>query len=215
MAKRAKILIGLPTMGHVNTMLMTAILSWVAEAAQGGKYDLMTYHTIGVSPVDEARNHIVEEFLKTDCSHLLFIDSDTIPPRNAISKLLAANKEVVSALTPIVEHDEFRKNDSNGFYRKMNVVGVNDKHVNEFIGLVPCKGAGSSCILIKREVFEKLPPPWYRFKYEDDNGKKELGGRPVIIGEDIYFTARLQGELGIIPYVDTSVICQHFKAILW
>ena len=208
-------MIGLPTMGSVNTMLMTAILAWVAEAAQGGKYDLMTYHTIGVSPVDEARNVIVEEFLKTNCSHLLFIDSDTIPPRNAISKLLAADKEVVSALTPIVEHDENRKNDSNGFYRKYNVVGWNDKHVNDFIGLVACKGAGSSCVLIKREIFEKLPPPWYRFKYEYDNGKKTLGGRPVIIGEDIYFTARVIGELKIMPYVDTSIICQHSKSILW
>lgn len=208
-------MIGLPTMGSVNTMLMTAILSWVAEAAQGGKYDLMTYHTIGVSPVDEARNCIVEEFLKTDCSHLLFIDSDTIPPRNAITKLLSADKGIVSALTPIVEHDENRKNDSQGHYRKYNVVGWNDKHVNEYIGLVPCKGAGSSCILIKREVFEKMKAPWYRFVYEDDNGKKELGGRPVIIGEDIYFTARAIGELGIMPHVDTSIICKHSKSIYW
>lgn len=170
---------------------------------------------MGVSPVDNARNHIVEEFLKTDYTHLLFIDSDTIPPADAITKLLAADKEIVSALTPIVEHDENRKNDSQGFYRKYNVVGWHDKHVNEFIGLVPCKGAGSSCILIRRDVFEKMSKPWYRFVYQDDTGKKEMQGKDVIIGEDIYFTARAIGELQIMPHVDTSIICKHNKSILW
>lgn len=202
-------------MGSINTMLFLSLSLWIAEAQRTGAYELVVYPTMGVTPVDNARNHIVEEFLKTDCTHLFFIDSDTVPPKNALMKLLADDREIVSALTPIVEHDPERKNDSNGFYRKYNVVGWNDKHVNEYIGLVPCKGAGSSCILIKREVFEKLKAPWYRFVYEDDKGKTELGGRPLIVGEDIYFTARAIGELKIMPYVDTSIICQHNKPILW
>lgn len=206
--RKPKVLIGLPTMGSVHVMLMVLINSWVAEAAMEGVYDLSVYPTMGVSPVDNARNHIVEEFLKTDCTHLLFIDSDTIPPKNALKKLLAAKKDIVSALTPIIEHDENRVNDSKGFYRKYNVVGFNDKHVNEHIGLVPCKGAGSSCILIAREVFEKLERPWYRFQYQDDNGV------PVIVGEDILFTAKALAAQ-IVPYVDTSIICGHSKSIIW
>lgn len=194
-------------MGSIHVMLAVTINAWVAEARESG-YDLSIYPTMGVSPVDNARNHIVEEFLKTDCTHLLFIDSDTVPPKNALKKLLAADREIVSALTPIIEHDENRKNDSNGFYRKMNVVGFNDKHVNEYIGLVPCKGAGSSCVLIKREVFEKMERPWYRFQYQDDNGV------PVIVGEDILFTVKALG-MKIVPYVDTSIICKHNKPILW
>lgn len=205
---KPKILIGLPTMGNVHVLLLTVIARWIAEAATTGKYDLSLYPTMGVQPVDNARNHIVEEFLKTDCTHLFFIDSDTIPPMNAITKLLSADKPIVSGLTPIVEHDADRKNDSNGFYRKYNVVGMNEKFVNEFIGLIPVKGAGGACVLIKREVFEKIPPPWYRFKYEDDNKK------PIVIGEDIYFTAMAQ-SVGIQPWADTSVICKHEKKILW
>jgi hypothetical protein len=194
-------------MGNVHVLLLSVIARWIAEAATTGKYDLSLYPTMGVQPVDNARNHIVEEFLKTDCTHLFFIDSDTIPPMNAITKLLSADKPIVSGLTPIIEHDADRKNDSNGFYRKYNVVGMNEKFVNEFIGLIPVKGAGGSCVLIKREVFEKIPPPWYRF-VEDDNGK------PIVIGEDIYFTAMAQ-SVGIQPWADTSIICRHNKPIMW
>lgn len=207
MVNKPKILIGLPTMGNIHTMLALDIFVWIAEA-QKGAYDLSVYPTMSVQPVDNARNHIVEEFLKTDCTHLFFIDSDTIPPKNALSKLLAADKDVISGLTPIIEHDENRKNDSNGFYRKMNVVGMNDKHVNEYIGTVPVKGAGGACILIKRSVFEKMKTPWYRFQYHDDNGKS------IIVGEDILFTAKCQ-ELGIQPWADTSIICKHSKVISW
>ncbi len=156
MLPKPKILIGLPTMGSLHILLTTTILAWMAEAYSSGDYSLQVYPTMNVQPVDNARNEIVRVFLEeTDCTHLLFVDSDTIPPRNAIKKLLAADKDIISALTPIIEHDENRKNDSNGFYRKMNVVSMADKHVNEYIGLMPCKGAGSSCVLIKREVFEK------------------------------------------------------------
>lgn len=206
--QKPKILIGLPTMGHVHVLLLTTILKWMAEAIETKAYNLSVYPTMCVQPVDNARNHIVEEFLKTDCTHLLFIDSDTIPPFNAIKKLLLADKEIISGLTPIVEHDESRKNDSNGFYRKLNVVGKNDQFVNEFIGTIEVKGAGGSCILIKREVFEKMEAPWYRFQYKDDNGKS------IVIGEDILFTVKAQ-EIGYKIWADTALICKHEKPILW
>lgn len=194
-------------MGHIHTLLVVTITKWLAEAYRG-EYNLSIYPTLSVQPVDNARNHIVEEFLKTDCTHLFFVDSDTIPPVSALKRLLVADKDIISALTPIIEHDESRKNDSNGFYRKMNVVGMNDKHVSEYMGLIPVKGAGGSCILIKREVFEKMEAPWYRFQYQDDNGK------PIIVGEDILFTAKAIA-LGFQPWADTSIICKHEKSILW
>lgn len=194
-------------MGNIHILLAVTMLSWFREAQEGG-YNLSVYPTMNVVPVDNARNEIVREFLKSDCTHLFFVDSDTIPPVNAIKKLLAADKPIVSALTPIVEHDEARKNDSNGFYRKLNAVGEHGKHLNEYVGLVPIIGAGGSCILIRREVFEKMQYPWYRFQYQDDNGKE------TIVGEDIYFTAMAKSA-GFQPWAETSVICKHNKPILW
>lgn len=205
---KPKILIGLCTMSQIHVFLAVRIMAWIAEAHDTGLYNLSVYPTINVQPVDNARNEIVREFFKSDCTHLLFIDSDTIPPQNTIIQLLAWDKEVVSILTPIIEHDEKRKNDSNGFYRKMNAVGFDDKPIEEKRGLVKVKLVGSSCILIKRSVFDKVKEPVYRFVFEDDKGKT------VFVGEDINFCIKCLGA-GVDVWVDSDMVASHEKSILW
>ncbi len=178
-------------------------MSWATE----NKVPIRVYPTIGVVPVDEARNCLVEEFMNgeaKDCTHIFFIDSDTLPPQDAIYKLLSADKDIVSGLTPIIDfHDK-----DGTFYRKMNCVGMDDKHLRPNTGVVPIKGAGGSCIMVKREVFEKLEKPYFRFIYKDDNGK------PTIVSEDIYFIIKAMAA-GFQPFADTSVMCRHHKAIIW
>jgi hypothetical protein len=190
-------------MGEVNTLLMTIIVGWIAEAANTGEYNLSIYPTVCVQPVDNARNKIVEEFLKSDCSHLFFIDSDTIPPLNALRRLLAHDKPIISAITPIVEIDE--KGDP---WRKWNAVDEKDQHMKPNTGTRMAKGVGASCVMIKREVFEQLEKPWYRFVYKDDTGKDKM------VSEDIYFTINCLSK-GIKTYADTSIICQHEKKFVF
>lgn len=196
-------------MGNMNTMLVTILLQWIAEAQVKGTYNLSFYPTYKVTPVENARNEIVKEFLKSDCTHLFWIDADTVPPANAIERLLRVNQPVVSAITPIVEHDADLKNDSNGFYKKWNAVSkATGAHVQPNTGVLPIIGAGGSCIMVKREVYEKLKYPWYRMLWEDDNGKE------CQVGEDIAFVAHAVGA-GFNCYAETSVIAAHDKSILW
>jgi GT2 family glycosyltransferase len=201
---RPKVLIGLPTMGNIHTLLAVTLMSWVVDSITGGQYDISLYPTLSVQPVDNARNEIVEEFLKGNATHLLFIDSDTIPTPDALQKLLAHDLDIVSAITPIIEFDD----NSKMHYKKWNAVGVDDKHVSPNKGLLEVKGVGSSCIMIKKEVFEKIEKPYYRFLYEDDNGKQ------ILVGEDIHFTIKARAK-GIKTYADTSIICKHQKSIMW
>ena len=209
MTSKPRILIGLTTMGSIHTFLAVRVMAWISQAWQHKRYDLSVYPTICVSPVDQARNEVVTEFLKSDCTHLLFIDSDTIPPQDTIDKMLEHDKAVVTALTPIIDHEAKKQNNgANGFYKKWNAVDMNDKFTMPNIGLIPIKGCGSSCILIKRSVFEKVPKPWYRFLYSDDTGKE------IFMGEDTHFIAKCIG-VGIKSYADTSIICGHSKPIVW
>lgn len=206
--KQPKVLLGLPTMGTINTYLVIAMMHWFADSVKTGDKSILVYPSINVRPHDKARNHIVEEFLKTDATHLFFIDSDTIPPPDALDKLLKADVDIISGITPIIEHDPMRANDSSGFYKKWNCVGTDDQLVKPNSGIVPIKGAGGSCILIKREVFEKIKAPWYKFVDKDDTGKE------VEISEDIYFIINAISH-GFNPMCDTSVIAKHEKPILW
>lgn len=203
-----KIFFGLPTMGQLNTSLVVALMHYFTDSVHKGDKNMMMYPTMGIRPHDKARNHIVEEFLKTDATHLFFIDADTVPPPDALDKMLKADKDIISGLTPIIEYDKTRANDSSGFYKKWNCVGEDDQIVKANSGIVPIKGAGASCILIKREVFEKMPFPWYKFLDKDDNGK------PCEISEDIYFIIMAISN-GFKPYADTSIICNHYKEIPW
>lgn len=209
MNKPVKVIVGIPTMGHVHTLTLVVLNRWIADALVNRDKGLSIYPTMGVRPVDNARNEIVETFLSDpEATHLLFIDADTVPPMDALDKLLAHDQPIVSAITPIIEHDAKRMNDSNGFYKKWNCVGLDDKFVEPNKGLVPIRGAGSSLILIKREVFEKMPKPWYRWLHQDDKGKQ------VEVGEDIHFIIK-SIALGYTPMADTNIIAQHEKSILW
>lgn len=192
-------------MGSVNTFTMISVLMFMHQAHDSKIFEMQVYPTLGVSPVDNARNEIVQEFLKGDCTHLFWIDSDTIPPMETLLTLLSHEKDIVSAITPIIEHDESRKDsDSNGFYKKWNCVGLDNAFVKPHTGLVPVLGAGGSCILVKRAVYEKMPSPWYRFAYNGDQCD----------GEDISFIVKARA-LGFEAFADTDLLCGHSKSIIW
>lgn len=193
-----KVMLGLPTMSYLHTNLALLISVWISEAANKG-IELSIYPTSGVQPVDNARNVIVQEFLASNATHLFFIDADTIPPRDAIWKMLEHDKDMVTAITPIVESD-----DGFTFYRKSNVVGLEGMPIASHHGLQRAIAAGSSCILIKRKVFEGLPKPYYRFEYIDDQ----------IVSEDIFFT-RKAFAVGFELWADTDLLANHYKPSMW
>ena len=202
-------MIAVPTMGEINTLLVVMITRWIAEAFNTGKYNVSFYPTTCVSPVDRAREEIVDVFLESDCTHLFWIDSDTVPKYDALTKLLSHNADVVSGLTPIIIYDENKKDsDSNGFKKKWNCVGLDEKHLTPHTGIHDILGAGGSCLMVKREVYEKLDRPCYKFTYTDDNGKA------ANISEDIYFTLMARSH-GFKPICDTSVVAAHYKGIFW
>lgn len=210
MSQSPKILIGIPTMGSVHALLMQTILKWVAQR----KYAMSVYTSIKTQPVDNARNEIVEEFMKSDCTHLFFIDSDTIPPDDALDKLLALDADIATGITPIIHYDRNRVNDSSGHYKVSNVITMDDERVKADIGVIQAKTAGGSCLLIKREVFQKMSDKPFRFIYSDLKPNDVIMGKSEMFSEDYYFCARALG-LGFSIMCDTSIVCRHQKSILF
>lgn len=203
-----KLMIGTPRLGNPSWPFVTSLLG--LRAPHG-----YTFVERGPAPVDIARNQIVAYFLQTDATHLLMIDSDAVLHPNTFLRLASWQKPIVAALAfmrkgpclPTVFKG--RRPDDPEFFQ------VRLQEVQEFLArhrmavshpmvveprpddaLFEVDRTGCHCVLIAREVFDALSPPWF---VRDDG----LNAR-----EDFYFYERAQ-EAGFPIYVDLSCMTGH------
>ena len=157
--------------------------------------------------VATARNNCAQLMLDGDYTHLMLIDNDVTPPRDALVNLLADDLDVVSGYYA-------HRNKSNDPSPLTNVCKRGELNYSmQYSGdelrdelakgnvTVRIHGGGMGCILIKRHVFERIAYPWYDWvNYRDPNRS--------MLSEDLYFCERCkQNQIRI--YVDTSVACGH------
>lgn len=203
-----KVTIAIPNLGTVHVKLMMILIRWMSQDHDDlEKLALITPK--GLVPHDNARNFCVKEFLKTDSTHLFFIDSDVVPPYNALRKLLSHDKEVITGCYPSMRFDS-EANKELLIYNVFRHVLNEKTGVTEFKniygeGLEEIESAGAGCLLIKREVLERMENNWFRWQYDD------VGF--VTYGEDISFFNRCK-EMGIQAYADFDVTCKHSKTYL-
>lgn len=141
--KRQKIFFGLPMYGGMCSQNMfQGFCDYINIAARLG----MVWYTgqlTNESLIPRARNAIVAEFLSTDATHLMFIDSDIGFKPESIFKLLLDNLDVVGGLYPKktlpVSYAVNKKPDGKNFGDFIEVDNV-----------------GTGFMLIKRQVIEKM-----------------------------------------------------------
>lgn len=217
--KQFHVLVAVPTMGAMHPNLVATLVKWGRSFPAN---QVSFYFTFKVSPVDRARNHIVRYFFQDryidgkkqpPFTHLLFVDADTVPPADALKRLLSHDKDIVSGLTPIFRVDpktgegQTFDNCFTHFDTDEKTGKVKQTHMAQRgTGLQKIIRCGSSCILIKREVFEALEAPYYEFLYNPDHTEH-------IRSEDIHFCDKAKAE-GFELWADTDVACQHYKEVM-
>lgn len=111
-------------------------------------------------PIAVCRNKLVEDALKEGCTHVFFIDSDHVPemppdPNEALRLLYECDTDMVTAL--------YRAKKKTGYpYNIWKKVEGGYEQISKWTGnffKIDVAGIGNS--LIKREVFEKVPTPWF------------------------------------------------------
>jgi hypothetical protein len=211
--KDVRLMIAVPTLGSIHTELVARLLQWQSKFPPN---QVALYLSLNVAPVDRARNGIVQAFLaqKLDgkpLTHLLMIDSDTVPQADAPFRLLAHDLPFVSGMTPIANRN--KETGELEFYDNCfeSVVKDNDGKVSKTniaqrgTGLRQILRCGAACLLVKRHVFESMTPPFFRFEM-DETGTKHTRS------EDIYFCDIVKDN-GYVLYADTDVVCQHNKQL--
>lgn len=154
----------------------------------------------------KCRNIIRDIVLNYGFQYLLFIDQDVFPPPEVISRLVQHNQPVVSgvytkwalgrrwAVAAMREWHPCRWDELVETASPAGMTPVSDLPDGK---LVPIYGAGDGCLLISRQVLEKI-----RFRYDPNYDN----------ASDVYFAADVLAA-GIPFYLDTAVRCQHFYVV--
>lgn len=148
-----------------------------------------------------ARNLIAEECLRDGFDAVLMVDSDIVLPSNALGLLTEGECPVVLGTYP-------RRGETAGSevflpgrrdFTDANRVRFADMPRGRFAA----KGGGLGCALIRREAFERVPRPWFRYVEYDDGS---------LLSEDNYFCDRAARAGHLAIEADGRVRCGHVAA---
>jgi len=140
--------------------------------------------------------------LECGATHILMLDSDVIPPHDAVLRLLAHKLPIVSGMY-------CRRSPPHG----VPVMIKDGKWITDFKpgSLIEVDVVGAGCLLISCDVLRALPPQrpecgahWFDWRV-DMQGILPPG---ECLSEDFTFNTHCRKH-GYKTYVDTSILCRH------
>jgi len=207
-----------PIYGGVDPHFFKCVLKLQQELNTKSIHGVLDFLT-GDSAVGRARNALTARFLKTDCTHLLFLDSDLVFSGDQISKLLSHNEPIVGGL--------YCKK-ATGLPVQFVLNACYEPIPMRPDGLQEVRYLGTGFICIAREVFEKMIEVYgEEISYKCDADPKvtewdfwAMGvyrypdGSKRWLSEDWLFSQRAL-DLGYKVYADMSVLAKHSGNILY
>lgn len=201
-----KLFIAIPCYdGKVHVKLAYALAQLTPKALQFG-VSVQLGHVAGCSIITMARNMLVDQFLKSDCTDLLFIDADVLADTDDILRLLAqsAGKDITAGAYP-------RRRKDRMFFMD---IYHNEQGDLEFDGsLLRIKRVGTGFMLIARHVVEDLAQRAQKYLGQDGVGQvanvfefRVLDG--LFVGEDYAFCDTAT-SLGYKVWLDVDISLPH------
>lgn len=143
--------------------------------------------------LERERNRAVEYFLGFSYDYLFFLDTDIVLEPDTILNLLADDKQIVGGLY-------FNEVNCPCVYDRVASQKYQVKSVGDFINksIVEVDAIGCGCLLIRRDVLERIKPPWFKFFLN--------------YGEDIYFCEKAKSH-GLLIFVDIRVHVDHLRLV--
>jgi len=189
--RKRKIFVATPMYGAVcggQYCKSTADLS--SMAAQYGM-DIRFFYLFNESLITRARNYLVDEFLRSDCTHLMFIDADIgFDPNDVIAlSVIAAegtDKEIVCGPYPkkCIAWEKIVRAVDKGFADK-NPENL-EKYVGDYVfnpkegtGSIPLDEpvevleGGTGFMIIQRSALEKFQAAYPQYMYLPDHVRTE------------------------------------------
>lgn len=172
-------------------------------------FSLHLAHLSGSSIITRARNSLVNQFMESDCTEMLFIDADVNFKAKDVLRImaLASDKDIVCGAYPRRAKDQMFFTDI--WYNEEGGVEITD-------GLLRVERVGTGFMFIRRHVIQTLMdkhPEWRYFV--ETEGKYhyslfDFQSTPKgYMGEDYLFCDRAR-EAGFKIYLDPDTNLGHF-----
>ena len=210
---KSKVFIALPVYGGVDVHFMQSLIKMINDAP----CDMMMRMNPGDSLVSRSRNTLTADFLESDATHLLFIDSDLIFSGEQIARIMAHTEDIVG-----------------GFYPKKQEGPVNwvcngclqETAVRED-GLQEVRYMGTGFLRVSRRVFERMIEIYGEtLKFKPDHHERtehdfwSVGtyqypdGSRRYLSEDWYFCQRAL-DAGFTVWGDTRIVLKHVGTAIY
>lgn len=189
--KNMKIItIAIPSKGITDPAFAVSLKLLALPLEKEDKYEVLQ---VSGADVAVARNVLAK---KAKGDYVFFLDDDVLVPQDTLMKLMSHNVDIVSGLYFSRQEPYFPQI----YYKNKKNKDRYDAVFDIPEGLIQIDACGGGCLLIKKEVFEKLKKPYFQYipKGEDTLRK----------GEDLYFCEKAK-KAGFKIYCDTSVKCGH------
>ena len=187
--RKKKIFVATPMYAGMCSGMYTKACCDLATTATKYQIDLKYFYLFNESLITRARNYCVDEFLRSDYTHLMFIDSDICFDPNYVLTLAALcddTKPIVGGIYPkkCIAWEKVRNAVDKGLADDNPM--LLEKFTGDFV-FNPVGGTstislsepvealeiGTGFMMVQREVFEKFAKAYPKFRYKPDHNRSD------------------------------------------
>ena len=173
--KNAKVAICVPVRDIVTAAFSYSLAMLLKKCGETGLKTSL--HMVMGSEIASQRQQLATVALETDCTHILWLDSDMKFSSDVLEKLLSANKDIVAC------------NYSTRVPPYLPVAFTSDidmdMRLTEKTGIHTVCAVGLGCMLVKRKVFDQMALPYFGVSWNEDY--------TGLVGEDLFFCQKARG----------------------
>lgn len=161
--KPMKIAITIPTNRGFKAKTVEALCNLVNYTAK--KHELVFIMPTEGFNTAENRNLCVAKALNQGCEYILFSDDDMVYPENLLERLLDRQKDIIGVLYGV-------RHLPRAFVIEYGDIITSDTEAEKQSEPFTCNAIGTGFLLMKADIFHKIPQPHFGYKWNDNGSVK-------------------------------------------
>ncbi len=214
-----KLFLAMPVYRVMDVFTCQCLLKLNAEQMMRQDFGLTLKMHIGECPIGRARNDLTHEFLQSDCTHILFVDSDICFSYEQVKKIVDCDEDIVGGF--------YVKKQDGKVSPVCNTLTEIEQPRED--GLVRVKYMGTGFLRISRKVFEVMIQELGKdLAYIDDRDGKTVKHDFWRMGVALDHVTKVKRwlsedwqfcqfalECGFNVWADASILLQHSGMIMF